>query len=362
MKEKLAIFISSFRGGGAEKVAVNLANEFVKCGKSVEIITISNDGPLKVNVSKKVKIISFNKSRAIYALPNLITYLRSEKPSAILTVMDHINIIGILGNLLSQSNTKICISIHTNLHYEFIKNSSAKKKAMLFFIKSLYQKAHKIISVSKSGAKDISMIANIPIDKIDVIYNPILSDDFFKISNKKVEDKWINTVKLPLVISAGRLSEEKDFITLIRAFKLVLNEIDCRLMIFGEGDQKSKLECEIKKLGLCSKIKLKGFVDNLPAYINHSDLFVMTSKVEGFGNVLVEAMALNVPIVSTDCPTGPREILENSDCLASVGDVEGVAKKMLDSLKGGKALNYSPDRVNDFNINSIVNSYLNLLR
>ena len=184
----------------------------------------------------------------------------------------------------------------------------------------------------------------------------------FAKSEEALDHPWFLPGEPPVILGVGRLTQAKDFPTLIRAFALVRKKHPARLMILGEGEERSKLETLVQELGLEKEVSLPGFVDNPYKYMKRAAVFVLSSKWEGFGNVLVEAMALGTPVVSTNCPSGPAEILENGRWgrLVPVGDVYALAEAIIETLDE----EHHPDvanRAKDFAVELAVEKYINVL-
>lgn len=191
-----------------------------------------------------------------------------------------------------------------------------------------------VVAISHGLATEFSAIAGIPVDSIHVIHNPIIGNDIQQRASEPVTHPWLASKAVPVVLGVGRLSRQKDFPTLIRAFALLRAERNCRLVILGQGEDESSLKRLIAELELEDDVSLPGFVSNPLAYMAKADLFVLSSAWEGFGNVLAEAMATGVPLVSTDCRHGPREILDGGRYgrLVPVGDAAQLAQAMSETL------------------------------
>ncbi len=190
----------------------------------------------------------------------------------------------------------------------------------------------RIVAVSRGVADSVSALAGVGRDRIDVIYNPAVTEGALRCVGAAPDHPWFRDGGPPVVLGVGRLAPQKDFPTLIEAFRRVLAERPCRLLILGEGPLRHDLEDRVRSLGLEDIVSMPGWVDNPYAFMAHAALFVLSSRHEGFPGVLVEALACGCPSVSTDCPAGPSEILEDADLLAPVGDAEALAAAMLRAL------------------------------
>lgn len=190
----------------------------------------------------------------------------------------------------------------------------------------------RIVAVSRGVADSVSAHTGIERGRIDVIYNPAVTPAALERGRTAPDHPWFRDGGPPVVLGVGRLAPQKDFATLIEAFRLVLAERPCRLLILGEGPFRQDLEDRVRSLGLEDAVSMPGWSDNPYAFMARAALFVLSSRHEGFPGVLVEALACGCPSISTDCPAGPAEILEDPDLLAPVGDPEALAATMLRAL------------------------------
>jgi len=361
-KEKVALFLPSLRGGGAERVMVNLARGFYDQGINVDLVLAKAEGPYLSEVPAGVRVIDLHSSRVLFSLPGLVRYLRRERPQSILSAMDHANIVAIWARKLSGVSCRVVVSVHSTLSRALMNIPNLRGYLMPNLIRIFYPLADAVIAVSNGVAEDFANITRLPRESIKVIYNPIVIPELLEKAKEAVEHPWFSRGEPPVILSVGRLTKAKDYPTLIRAFALVHRERPARLMILGEGEERPKLEALIQELGLDEDVSLPGFVDNPYAYMARAAVFVLSSAWEGFGNVLVEAMAVGTPVVATDCPSGPAEILEGGKWgkLVPVGDIEKIAKAIIETLED---LN-CPDvtkRAQDFGIEKPVQNYLRVL-
>ncbi len=196
----------------------------------------------------------------------------------------------------------------------------------------LFPAAAHVAAVSRGVAENVSAVVGVPEERIAVIYNPAVMPEALRRAEEEPDHPWFGDGEPPVVLGAGRLARQKDFPTLIEAFRRVLAERPCRLLILGEGPMRQELESRVRPLGLEGHVSLPGWVENPYAFMARAALFVLSSRHEGFPGALVEALACGCPAVSTDCPAGPAEILEDPALLAPVGDPEALAQVMLRAL------------------------------
>ncbi len=362
-ESKIALFIPSLRGGGAERVFVNLANEFSNRGLNVDLILTEKVGPYIQNLSREINIVDLNSKRALSSLFPLIKYIKKEEIDVLISALPHLNIITILANTFSLNKVKVIVTEHNYFSEEQKSVSFLKRVITKLFIKLIYGKAKAVVAVSQGVADDLVENISIKRSNLYVIYNPINIEIISKESKKEVEHKWLKNKKRPVILSVGRLTKQKDFPTLIKAFAKLREKKEIKLIILGEGEDREKLEILIKELKLENDINMRGFVDNPYSYMLNSDVFVLSSIYEGFGNVLVEAMACGTPIVSTDCLSGPAEILENGEYgrLVPVGDINALVRAIKETLKNPIDKKIIQERAKYFSTENAVEKYLKLI-
>ena len=359
--KKVALYIPSMNGGGAERVMLALANGLAEKDILVDLVLNKMDGTYLKHASEKVNVVSLESSRALHSILPLAKYLRKEKPDVILSAMNYVNIVTVLAQLASGSNSKVVLSEHGNLT-ESKKNFGRVKNLIITSLMTwAYKRPHAIVAVSGGVADALSNELKIDRNKITTIYNPIFSEDLVKRAQESILHPWIKKTSKSFILSAGRLTKAKDFETLILAFKEVRKNKDCNLIILGEGELRYKLEKLIKGLNLEDYVQLLGFVDNPYAWMSKAELFVLSSIQEGFGNVIVEAMACGTPVVSTDCPSGPSEILEDGRWgeLVPPSNVELLAKAIIKSLDNPNKKDIK-DRAAFFSVDNAVDQYFNI--
>ena len=359
-KIKITLFIPNLGGGGAERVICNLAN-FIVLNKdlSAEILLMNADFPIKYYVHPSVTIKYLNCSRTLFSLPKLVFYLKNNRQNIFLSSLTHANIVSIVAGLIVGSLDKIFVSEHAL--FDLTLDASLKDRVIRFLVKVLYPKANKVIAVSDIVKKRLIEISQISPDKILRIYNPLVLMQDEKKSFENPKHKVMGLGKASVIISAGRFCSEKDFITLLKAMKIVIStKNQTKLILLGDGPDRELIFNTVNLLGLSEHVEMPGFSSDIHSCLVGSDLFVLSSPRESFGNVLIEAMALNIPVISTDCG-GPREILENGlwGALVPIGDYRAMADAIIKSLDSNNILN-TKDRVKEFSISKQANEYLAL--
>lgn len=356
-----ALFTTALAGGGAERMMLNLAEEFMKRGLAVDFVVTRARGAYIKRVPKKVRLVDLMSSRIITALPSLVLYLRKERPQAMLSALKPANCLAVWARILAQVDTRLILSERSILSLSIAGDEKYRTRLMPKLMRWTYPRADAVVAISAGVADDLTSTIGLSREAIDVIYNPAYKPDILKDAEIQPNHPWLLTSDVPVIVSVGRLVPVKDFLTLMQAFAVLRRVREARLVILGEGEARADIECLAQKLNVEQDVELPGFVDNPYSYMRHAALVVMSSRWEGFGNVLVEAMACGTPVVSTDCPGGPREILEGGKWgrLVPPGDSTALAHAILNSLQDP---GLDPrERAFHFSVNRAADSYLNLL-
>ena len=361
--ERIAIFISSMVGGGAERVALNLAEGMVEHGYGVDLVLAQAVGPYLAQVPKAVRVIDLKSSRVSVSLPGLVSYLRRERPQVLLSEMGHANVIVLWARRLVGTPNRVVVCHHLASQDAPGQHAANWRERMMpFFIKRFYPWAEGIVAVSGGIADSLARTTGIPRDRIEVIYNPVITPELQEKAQAPLEHPWFAPGEPPVILGMGRLTAQKDFATLVQAFAQVRRARQARLIILGEGKDRPTLEAQVKQLGLEQDVDLPGFVDNPYAYLTRGSLFVLSSRWEGLPTVLIEALYCGVPVVATDCPHGPREILAGGlyGQLVPVGDVMALASAIGARLDGETS---PPPRESwlPFELETVVNRYIECL-
>lgn len=332
-RASLAIYLPDLSGGGAERLHARLLPQFSKAGFNVTFLLDREGGELTDPVKEQgARIVALDAKRQLSALPKLVRYLKEEKPDILIANMEHMNVMAVLARRLAGVRTRILVTQH-NAFSEQVKRRSWQFRVLPALYRMAMPFADVIVAVSAGVADDLAARAGIRRSKIRVIYNGVVTEDFEERTSRTPEHPWFADPQ-PIVLAMGRLVPQKDFTTLIKAFAGVSKQSDARLLILGDGPMREELETLVKSLGLEERISMPGFSENALAYLKHAKLFVLSSRFEGFGNVVAEALACGTPVVSTDCPHGPAEILDGGrfGSLVPVGDAAALEKAIVDSL------------------------------
>lgn len=361
MRQKIAIFLPSLEAGGAERMSVILANAFARRGYAVDVLLARARGHFCRGLSNEITIHDMRAARTFGALPGLVRYLRRERPAALLATLSNANVVALLAARLSGVRTRVVIREACTL--STIEGEPALKTYVARLMRWTYSWADSIVVISDGVGDDLVSFLGVSRNRMKTIYNPAITRDFDARSREPVDHPWLAPGAPPLIVAVGRLTTQKDFPTLVRAFSRVRTRSQARLMIIGEGKDRVALEALVKSLGLQDQVDLLGFVDNPWRYMRAAAVFVMSSRWEGFGNVLVEAMACGVPVVSTDCPSGPREILEGGrwGALVPVGDSRALCAAILTQIESKPPRGMFDYVMKRFHEDAIVDRYLDVL-
>lgn len=330
----IALFIPSLGASGAERVAVNLGRGLARAGNPVDLVVAYAKGSLLSEIPAGVRLVDLHATRMLSSLPALVRYLRQERPAALISFMDHANIVALWGRKLAGPPTRVVATVHNTISVATKAPNNHRSRLMPLFIRAFYRWADGIVAVSQGAADDLVATTGLPADRVKVIYNPVITTDLLAASNAPAPHPWLAPGQPPVIIGAGRLTPQKDFSNLLRAFARVRARREARLIILGEGVERPILEALITQLGIGKDVALLGFQPGVYPYLASAAVFVLSSAWEGLPTALIEALALTRNVVSTDCPSGPREILQRGRLgrLVPVNDSEKLAEAILASL------------------------------
>lgn len=335
MKPVIAILFPSLRRGGVQRSMTNLAQSLSKHGYSVYLVVAQVDENFRSQIPQELGVVNLNARSMFRALPALVRYLKQDRPACLISSQMHVNLNAIIACQLSRTDSFLVISEHNDVHSVYRNATTVKGRLVPWLARLLYKKADRIVAVSGGVADGLATWLGMDRDKIHVIHNPLVNGRIFQEASESLDHPWFQSGQPPVVLTVGRLEKQKDHETLIRAFARVVEQIPARLVILGEGGLRKTTQALIVELGLETLVELPGFVSNPFAYMGRAAVFVLSSAWEGLPGVLVEAMACGCPLVSTDCPSGPAEILENGKwgALVPVGDSDALSQAILAAIK-----------------------------
>ena len=345
---KLAILAASMAEGGAERVALNLAREIAIAGHCVHLVLVRAEGGLLREVPSNVRIVDLESSRARRSIFAFTRYLRAERPDAALAINFDVNLTAALAIAAIKPKPPLLLSVHMPISPWLAAFAWPQRQVMAAVSRLLYRRADRVVAVSHGIAKDLQNRGWAKGRRIEVIHNPVLPHGFEALASAPFEHPWLHDEAIPCVVSLGRLTKLKNQALLITAFERMIRSSRARLLIAGDGECREALEQRVSASGLEENVSFVGHLSNPYPFLRAADLFALSSDREGFGNVLVEAMAVGTPVVATDCDFGPREILEKGrwGLLVPPGDADALAAAMLAGLQSPR--DTAVDRAREF--------------
>ena len=391
------MFLPSLVGGGAQRAVLYLANAFAELGHRVDLVLCEVRGPYLTEVHEQVRVVGLDggpvwrgrlgalsadfrafksvlrpvllaprTDDVIEFLPGMVHYLRTERPDTLLSALTYANLVALWARRLAQVSTRITVSERNTLSVNVSLARKRRKWRWRYLpqmVGRFYPGADNIISVSNGVADDLARCASIPRERIRTIYNPLVTPELRASAATTPEHPWFKESMPPLILGAGKLHEQKDFPTLLRAFARLRSKRKVKLIILGEGKRRPDLLALADGLGIRDDVSLPGFVDNPFAYMARASVFALSSAWEGLPGVLIQALACGCPVVSTDCPSGPDEILENGRYgrLVPVGDDAALAEAMARTLDTPPSSEFLRTRAEAFSTDRVLSQYSDIL-
>lgn len=367
-KQRVTTLLGNLEGGGAERISLNLLKGMSPDAFDLELILVDATGAFVDQVPAHVTLTDLKAGGISKAVVPLARHLRRTKPDILMSHSSHINVGAIAAKLLSGVPMRTVVVEHNNrsVSGQFKPRKSnptrAYRKLLPRLIERLYKYANAVVGVSYGVSHYIVTRYHVPAHKLHTIYNPIVDDDLLAKAEGRPFHPWLSEKSKPVLLAVGRLTVQKDFETLLRAFAEVRRRTECRLIILGEGEKRGELEALVQTLGVADDVALPGFTDNPYACMRSADALVLSSRWEGLPTVLVEAMACGCPVIATDCPSGPEEILEGGKWgpLVAVGNPEALADAILKTLESPLAGNLLKARAAVFSHDNAVRAYTQL--
>lgn len=388
-RKHIALFLSALRGGGAERACLDLARAFSTLGCKVDLVLCRREGELLSQVPAEVRTVEVGISplhkvihslarlpaettrallslllrglrKKVRSLPSLEGYLQEERPEVLLASTPIPNLLALWAVRLTAVDTRLIIKQDSSITTFGRKRSDPFRRKLPFFMDRWYPQADGIIAVSGGIARELCEVLGAREERVRVIYNPVDLNRIASLAAEPLDDPWFRPSEPPVILAAGRLIPQKDYPTLIHAFSRLRRNEQARLLILGEGKERPRLEAMVRDLGLAADIRLPGFQTNPYAYMARAAVFVLSSVSEGLATVVIEALACGRPVVSTDCPYGPAEILEkgNYGRLVTVGNSDALAEAIQSTLKSEIDPVNGKKRAKEFDLNAVAQRYL----
>lgn len=364
---RLALFLPRLDDGGAERVMLQLCSGFASRGHSVDLVVAVPGGPLESRVPDDVRVVDLGARRSIQALPSLTQYVRRERPTALLSTLEHSNILTVWATGLARTKTRTVLR-EASVLLPRDQMRGVRPHLQRALMRRVYPRASAVVAVSKSVERDLVDGLGIRPSHVRTIYNPVVEVGIEAKADAPVDDPWFSDGAPPVVLGVGRLAPEKDFVTLIRAFAKVRARRPANLLILGEGSERARLEALTRELGVDAAVRLAGYDPNPFRYMRRSAVFVLASIYEGLPGALIQAMACGCRVVSTDSPGGSRETLEtaassSAGLLVPMRDpsrlAEAVFTLLEDADKGSPRVTHAVER---FGEHASIEAYLDVLR
>lgn len=389
----IAFLLPSLAGGGVARVALNLAEEWISRGRRVDLVLCSGAGAYEGQLPEGLRTVVLRRGSRLGArrlalaadaggwrqlllpvllplrdapptpyLSDLVSYLRRERPAALFAAKTHTNLVALWARDLAGGSTPLLVSQHSVLSEELAARKGRKWRWRFVapLVGRSYPRADAIVAVSNGVADDLAATAGVGRERIRTLFNPVVTPALLLQAKREVDHPWFAPGAPPVVLAAGRLRASKDFGTLLRAFARLRETRVSRLVVLGEGAEREALTRQSRDLRVADDVAFPGFVANPFAYMARAAVFVLTSRYEALGNVLVEALACGCSVVSTDCPVGPGEVLEGGRYgrLVPVGDADALARAIAATLDTPDAPERLEKRAADFSVGRIAELYL----
>jgi glycosyltransferase involved in cell wall biosynthesis len=311
-------------------------------------------------------LLPFKADADIRHIDSLARYLREKNPDVLLSALTYTNLAALWAKRLAHVSTAVIVSERIALSTHIGSQGHSRDwrwHYLLPVIGRMYRVADGIVAVSNSVASDLARNTVIDPGAIRTIYNPVVDAELSRLAGQSLDDPWFRQGQPPVILGAGRLIPQKDFATLLKAFALVRSKMEVRLVILGEGKLRPALEALANELGVAADVKLPGFVENPYRYMANSAVFALTSLYEGLPGVLIQALACGCPVVSTNCPGGSAEILENGrhGQLVPVGRADELAAALETTLHAPPDRNVLKTRAEEFSVEASTAKYLDYL-
>ncbi len=358
--QKTVFVVLNLAGGGAERVVVNLLAGLAKslAPGTLEVVQLSRGEDAFGAAKLGIPIIRFDASRLARAIPPLVAYFRRARPDVVVSHLTAANIATSLALRLAGSRAKHVAVAHLSYDDDVFASMSLGWLRKLA-ARRTYGSSATVIAVSQGVADSVRNYLGVVSPPARVIYNPIFRPEIDELATRPVDESWLPAGTGPLLLNIGRLTPQKDQATLLKAVAIVRRNTPVRLLILGEGPERVRLEAEARTLGISDAVSLPGFSCNPFAYLARADLFVLSSVREGLPSVLIEALALGCPVVSTDCRAGPGEILEGGRFgrLVPPGDPERLAVAIREAAAESPSRDALRRRGRSFSVEAAVQAY-----
>lgn len=362
-KHRIAIFVATSGHSGVDRAMQHLIPSLAEKGYPVDLLKVRKHGPQLRNEPKGVRVIDLGSSHVYSSLPAVVRYLRREKPHVLLSDKDRVNRTALLARRLANVPTRTVLSSGTTISVDLASRGWFDRWIQRNSMGHLYRFADNVIVTSAGVADDMAEYTGLDRRRIEVVPSPVIPQAFIGSRQPKPDHPWFQEGEPPVILGTGELCARKDFQMLLHAFAKVRSIVNCRLMILGKGKHHDQLLQLAKQLSVDADFELAGFKSNPYPYMAHASLFAFTSRWEGLGFVLIEALALGVPVVSTDCPSGPREILADGKYgrLVPVGNADQMSHAIIETLANPSKPEFLRQAAEPYTVENSTRCYLHAL-
>lgn len=306
----IALYLKDLRAGGAQRVFLNLCRGFINAGLTVDMVLARGEGALLEQLPEEARLVDLGARGALAAVPALRRYVKERRPTVLMASINYVNVTALLATTMLRTTgaTRVFVREANILNENTFRRRSVHDCVLLALMRRLYRRAESVIVNAEDTRTSLVKYGVVGNQQIDLIPNPVDVQQIQRLATLPAPHPWLNDASHPsVVLAVGSLGRQKNFSLLLRAFALVPG--NARLIILGEGSERTDLEVLAQTLGIQNRVSLPGFSDNPFAYLSRAHLFVLSSLWEGSANVLVEALACGTPVIATDCPGGAREVL-----------------------------------------------------
>lgn len=395
--ERIAVLLPSLEGGGAERSMLNLVKGFLAQGRSVDLVLYKAKGAylnqipdgatmLELQATSEVRarwtaaivnirdffallrpvLLAKKNAPEIARLRSLQHYMEERRPDVILSALPYANLVALWARQASSVAVPVIVSERNALSTYCAAPSNYRKWRWRYLpelVRRTYPGADAVVAVSNHVAYELTTAVGLDEQSVITIHNPVVDDTLRARAEQALEHEWFAPDTVPVILGVGRLTEQKDFATLMRAFAIIRAKREARLVILGEGRLQKNLERLANSLGIQADVDMPGFVENPFQYMAQASVLVLSSQYEGLPGVLIQALACACPVVSTDCPGGSAEILAHGKygALVDVGDANGMADAVLAELDSPTAREILLRRAEDFTVERAADNYLKLI-
>ncbi len=362
----VAIYLHDLSGGGAERQSLIIAEELRRHGIDVTLVVHRLRGPLVRQVPSGLRVIDLGSSRTLQDVPRLAGFMRREQPDILIANVDLNNVAALLAKAVGFCRTKVVICQHNPISAAYLRSESWTYRYVGRCYRLLGPLIERAVAVSSGVADELVAIGGVPRSRVLTINNPVVGPDFQTRCDEVVTHRWFNQPGKPVFVTAGRMVGQKDHAAMLRALAIHRRRFDSRLIILGTGPLQEELIALAAQLGLTDAVDFPGFCPNALPFFRQADAFLLSSRGEGFGNVIVEALACGTPVISSRCEHGPGEILDSGryGVLVEPRDPSALAAAMneVGTLRQRFPADVLRARANEFSYSACASRYMTLLR